>query len=282
VTEVLDGLAAWGEALEAAPGARVLGSIQLVCVTGSEAIGFLQGQLSQDVGSLAIGASCWSLLLEPDGSLGHLVRVVVAGPEQVLVLGALGRAEAIAGRLRRFLLRVDAAVDVSSRLLVAGRSLPAGTLVLPKSTALLAEGLVERTDAPDDGAAGLLEAWALVRGELASADVAEGTNPFELGAEWVGRTASFTKGCYTGQELVARVQARAGSAPQRLCHLVASGMLESGAVIVDDQEVGTVERAVCDPSEDRTWATARIARKVALDGPTPCAVDGLDGVLTTL
>ena len=37
----------------------------------------------------------------------------------------------------------------------------------------------------------------------------------------VERTVSFTKGCYTGQELVARIDARGSNVPRRLVGVVA-------------------------------------------------------------
>ena len=41
----------------------------VVAVTGKDAAGFLQGQLSQDVAALPVGGSAWSLLLQPTGRL---------------------------------------------------------------------------------------------------------------------------------------------------------------------------------------------------------------------
>jgi len=38
-------------------------------VTGSDAVTFVQGQVSADVSSLAVGDSTWSLLLEPQGKV---------------------------------------------------------------------------------------------------------------------------------------------------------------------------------------------------------------------
>jgi len=38
-----------------------------VRVAGPDAQGYLQGQLSQDVAAMAVGASAWSLVLQPQG-----------------------------------------------------------------------------------------------------------------------------------------------------------------------------------------------------------------------
>ena len=47
-----------------------------VRAAGREAVSYLQSQLSQDVGGLAVGASTWSLLLQPNGRVDALLRAV--------------------------------------------------------------------------------------------------------------------------------------------------------------------------------------------------------------
>ena len=77
----------------------------MVAVRGVDAESYLQGQLSQDLASLAVGASADSLLLEPDGKLTALLRVTrIDGQGFVLDVDG-GYGEAVAARLRRFLLR---------------------------------------------------------------------------------------------------------------------------------------------------------------------------------
>jgi folate-binding Fe-S cluster repair protein YgfZ len=46
-----------------------------LAVRGPDAEAYLQGQLSQDVSALAVGAAADALLLEPDGKLSALLRV---------------------------------------------------------------------------------------------------------------------------------------------------------------------------------------------------------------
>ena len=63
------------------------------------------------------------------------------------------------------------------------------------------------------------EAWEAVRIEagvpVAGREMVEGTIAAEVGL--VERTVSFTKGCFTGQELVARLDARGTKVARRLC-----------------------------------------------------------------
>jgi folate-binding protein YgfZ len=67
--------------------------------------------------------------------------------------------------------------------------------------------------------------------------------PAEAGQWLVDRSASFTKGCYTGQELVARVDSRGSNTPRKLRGVVLGENVlpPVGAVLMaDDREVGSV------------------------------------------
>jgi folate-binding protein YgfZ len=70
----------------------------------------------------------------------------------------------------------------------------------------------------------------------------QSTIPEEAGV--VGRTVSFTKGCYTGQELVARIDSRGGNVPRRLRRIVpaAGAVPPPGATLhrPDGKQVGAV------------------------------------------
>ncbi len=74
------------------------------------------------------------------------------------------------------------------------------------------------------------------------AELDERTIPAEAGI--VDRSASFTKGCYTGQELVARIDSRGGNVPRHLRRLTSTAELAVGDILrVDDTEVGHVSSA---------------------------------------
>src|SRR4051812_4266968 len=79
----------------------------VVRATGSDAASFLQGQMSQDVAAMAVGASAWSLLLQPAGKLTAWLRVTREGDESFLLDVAAGWADAVVARLERFKIRVS-------------------------------------------------------------------------------------------------------------------------------------------------------------------------------
>ncbi len=147
-------------------------------VEGEGAVSYLQGQVTQDV-EHAVGT--WSLILEPDGSVISTLWVTrdESGVD-VVVPSAL--AETVLARLNRFRLRARCAITL------------AGACEGPLAT------LGERID-------------ALVPGE---AEFAARLPAQSYGAALVRDAVSFTKGCYTGQELVARLDARSGNVPWRL------------------------------------------------------------------
>jgi folate-binding protein YgfZ len=70
------------------------------------------------------------------------------------------------------------------------------------------------------------------------AELDERTIPAEAGL--VGASVSFTKGCYTGQELVARIDARGSNVPRRLRGLVLSGAAQPGDPLYALDRGGTV------------------------------------------
>jgi folate-binding Fe-S cluster repair protein YgfZ len=146
---------------------------------GDDAELFLQGQLSQDLASLDSNGA-WTLVLAPDS-------VVVTAAYATRVEGGIDLvvprelADAAASRLRRFLLRTKCALSV--------REIDVG----PYAT------VEELIDARWPGAN----------------EFAKSLTPHSFGRHFVDATISFQKGCFTGQELVGRLDARGSSVPWR-------------------------------------------------------------------
>ena len=202
----------------------------VVTVEGPDAVTFLQGQLSQDVAGLDVGAAALTFLLEPQGRIVAILRVVREAADRFRLDGDAGSGPPVLSRLSRYKLRTKADLDLAERVWhAAARSAslppPDGALGLPWP------GLAG-WDLPIDGGARALPGGHVVaEGALdgvrvaavvpAAQDLDERAIPAESGLVDVG--ASFTKGCYTGQELVARMDSRAGSAPRTLRQVVGDG-----------------------------------------------------------
>jgi folate-binding protein YgfZ len=255
-------------------------SRDFVRAAGPDATSFLQGQLSQDVGGLAIGASTWALLLQPQGKMVALLRVLRVGDEEFVLETDTGYGAAVVERLNRFKLRVKCDLDPLDWRCVAVRG-PAshdiapggtGTVVVADWPGLDGADLVGPSPEPPAGAVpSSLEAYEAVRIEagipVMGRELDERTIPAEAGV--VERSVSFTKGCYTGQELVARIDSRGGNVPRRLRGLVlagdaASARPPSGATVRDDagKDVGEVTSVAFSPRLEAVVALAYVRRAV--------------------
>jgi tRNA-modifying protein YgfZ len=204
----------------------------VVRVSGPDAVGFLQGQLSQDVDALAEGASAFSLLLEPQGKVAAFLRVTRTGPDELLLDTDAGHGAGMVTRLERFKLRVKADFEPLDWRCLAVRGAGSASLGVPPvgTWRVVAEtptvpgfDLLGPAPEPPEGARWVgFEAYEALRIEAGvprmGTDLDGDTIPAAAGV--VDRSVSFTKGCYTGQELVARIDSRGGTTPTRLCGVV--------------------------------------------------------------
>lgn len=272
-------------------------------VDGADATTFLQGQLSQDVAAVAEGASAWSWLLAPTGKVDALVRTTRLTGGSWLVDTDAGAGEAVARRLARFRLRTRADIapvegwtaaglrgpgaEGTARrladgtgLVVAGASwpgLPGADLLGPGAAELLAPGSAEAAGLGwEDGELLRIRAGVPAMG----AELDERTTPAETGL--VPVTVSFTKGCYTGQELVARIDSRGSHVPRRLVGLRAGAPLAPGTALArpDGGEGGVVTSVAARP--DGTWAALGYARRAVADGDVLVTPDGTEVAVAEL
>jgi len=199
-------------------------------VTGPDAASFLQGQLSQDVESLAVGDAAWALILQPQGKVDAWVRVTRAADDEFVLDVDAGFGDAVVGRLDRFKLRVTATISPAE----------ARTYEMSESVPVSSDG---------EPAEGWRAEWDRRRVELGipamGRELTEDTIPEESGL--VDASVSFTKGCYTGQELVARIDSRGRNVPRRLRRVVLEaegGQLADGdELTVGGKVVGRVTTA---------------------------------------
>src|SRR5215470_1752737 len=108
-------------------------------------------------------------------------------------------------------------------------------------------------------------------------DMTEETIPVEANLE---AALSYTKGCYIGQEVIARIEAR-GHVNRKLTGLLLSGDLlpEVGAKIVSPQrEVGWITSAVYSPARQQNIALGYVRREALTPG-TPLQVHTRDSTL---
>ncbi len=222
----------------------------VVRIAGPDRRSWLHSLTSQHLTALAPGGSTETLVLSPQGHVEHHLQLVDDG-EQLLAHVEPGTAGALLEFLdrMRFMLRVEVS-DVSDQWAVVW------------SAAGIAEGLVQSTGfgtfgfvprgslgSVVDEPAGMLAFEALrvaARRPRLGVDTDHRTLPHEVG--WLGSAVHLDKGCYRGQETVARVH-NLGRPPRRLALLHLDGsdssLPEVGSeVVLDGRPVGRVGTSV--------------------------------------
>jgi len=265
---------------------------QVVSVEGADAVSYLQGQLSQDIEAMAVGGSAESLVLAPDGKLVALVEVLRTGDESFVLVVASGFADALIERLARFKLRSKVTLRALDWRVVALRGAALGEAA---AAALSGPGGIwtiavqvagtsgvdlvgpEPDDAvPDSARWCSTEAWEALRVEAGIPEMGSELDTSTIAAEahLLSRAVSFTKGCYTGQELVARLDARGNKVARRLYGLV---MAETEAPVASfvgatisvpgaTKVVGKVTSAARCPGLGAPAALAYLHRSVEVPG----------------
>ena len=281
-----------------------------LALTGTQAAELLNGQVSNDVEALAPGTGCYATLLTNKGKMLGDLRVIATGDELLLVCERAAL-QALFDQIRRGAIGWDA--ELHKRTLQHGllsvigphaRAVVPGADALPTdehaSVASEIAGvrvLLVVTDVgvdvvcPAEDTArvqdALLAAGAVAVDEAAAEivrvesgrpryglDVDDTTIPQEAGLN--SRAVSFTKGCYVGQETVARLHWR-GKPNRHLRGLRLSEPVEPGAPLrLGDREVGKVGTIAVSPRHG-VIALAIVRREA---GPGDTLAVGDDGAMT--
>ena len=254
----------------------------VVTVSGPDRLTWLHSLTTQRLDDLAPGESTTALILDPHGHVEHEMHLVDDGTTTWITVEP-GAAAALVSYLdsMRFMLRVEVA-DVTGDWAAVWQPV---RVIDPNHVTWLVPPDVAGVGVTDAGSdrggdaskyvdhrpdvlvgrevlvprAGLIEAldvapagtWALEALRIAAAVPRVGletdhrTLPHEVG--WVGPAVHLSKGCYRGQEAVARVH-NLGSPPRRLALLHLDGAAEAlprhgDPVFAGDREVGWVGSA---------------------------------------
>jgi tRNA-modifying protein YgfZ len=270
----------------AAPGpadapAAVRTTAALIWVEGPDAARFLQGLLSNDIAALAPGDAAPALLLDERGHIVADMRVRRDDAEAFTLVADPAAADDLVAVLERYHFSEDLEVlgPEGAETLVVTAPPPAGVPAVPGTVPGTWELLPDDPDAVL-AATGLpvataeaLEVLRIERGApRVGVDTGARTLVQEAGLE--GRAVSFTKGCYLGQETVARAQHR-GRVNRVLRGLAAAAPLSPGAAVrLDGRVVGTVTSAA--RSARFGEVALAILRREAAPG-ADVSVDGTEG-----
>jgi tRNA-modifying protein YgfZ len=253
-------------------------------VTGPDAADFLQGQVTNDVLALGSGDGCYAALLDPKAHITADMRILSAGAADLWLDTEAEALQAVLGHLRMYKIgrQVEIADRTTERAILSLLG-PASAAVATRATGVPAPaaahdwvqaqlGSVDvRVVATGEGVdllgpagvadtlqAALLDAGATEIGDEAAevlrvergiprygVDMGPDNLPGEAGI--VERAVSFTKGCYIGQEPVARMYHR-GRPNRHLRGLRLDVAVSAGEPLVaGEREVGRLTSAVTSP-----------------------------------
>jgi tRNA-modifying protein YgfZ len=270
-------------------------------VSGPGAIGCVQGMLTNDVGKPGDDSLVYGAFLTPKGMIVVDAWLIRQADALTIIVPAEGHAAAAGVFQRQLPPRLARVTDLTGQARVVwllgehahqilvrsgigtpdspGRVLSVGGDLSPVAVALAPEpapftGLMvgmapaietlaarltsAGADAGDEN--DLRIAWLLAGWPTLGVEIDERTLPQEVRYDEVGGV-SYTKGCYTGQETVARLHFR-GHTNRELRGLrwQESGPLEGRAVLRGDKEVGAVRSTLA--LADRRIGLATIRREV--------------------
>ncbi|MBK5229969.1 MAG: folate-binding protein YgfZ, partial [Thermoleophilia bacterium] len=245
-------------------------------LTGDDAAEFLQGQVTNDIQALAAGKGAYAALLSPKGQMRADMRVLNTGVSLLLLaeanlmpvirktidtfrVGYRFKTDDRGDRLELISLAGPRAHELLAAALgdtavpgaaendnaAAGDGLLAITTLLgvdllgPRDALAPAERALIEAGAEPAGAAAL-ELARIERGvPRYGAEIGDQTIPEEAGLN--DRAVSFTKGCYVGQETVARLHYK-GKPNRRLRGLALAGVVVPGTPVTaaDGRELGNI------------------------------------------
>jgi folate-binding protein YgfZ len=262
-----------------------LDDLTTLSVRGTDAVPFLQGQLSQDMETLGTHGALFAGLHNPQGRCLAVLRAMHLGADHVLLVLPAELAEAVRQQLGRYVLRAkvriedaagawrvygitgpDAAAAASTRLhMPMGADQTRQLIVAPRGEPL-PEGDHVGPDAwrLDDIAGGIPEVTKATSGLW----VAQMLNLDLIGA------ISFRKGCYTGQEVIARAHYR-GQVKRRMQRFFTESempLLPGERVTLSDGRHGQVVVAALAPSGGQEFLAV-----MPLATRTPLVADDASG-----
>jgi tRNA-modifying protein YgfZ len=262
--------------------AFALPQFSVLLVSGTDARTYLQGQLSCDLDALTRETRMLGSLNSPQGRVQAVLWIVERTEGIALVVGASIADETMA-RLKKYILRAKVQITASPLKCfgvyassATGHSEHEGVSRIqwtdkPARTLLLAAGHdVGHRDAErwhlDDVRAGLPQIYPITRESF----VAQMLNLEDLGG------ISFEKGCYTGQEIIARAHFR-GAVKRRMYRYRSSAthVAPGTRVLSEGGHVGEIVDAANESEGSEVLAVVSIDQHDA-----PLTLDGAGAALT--
>lgn len=189
-----------------------LPDLQVLEITGTDAVSFAHAQFSSDVRGLANGAWQWSAWLSPQGRVRAFFHLLRDGDERLRVLLRGGEAETLRAALAPYILRAKVALHVSAARVCGSNQPMAHALELPGSPPRWL--VMADTTGHADESPGARERWRLADIRAGLPVLVENLHD-QLLPQWLGLdrlgAISVSKGCYPGQEVMSRLHFKGGN-----------------------------------------------------------------------
>ena len=223
-----------------------------ITLTGPDAASFANAQFSSDVLALAPGRWQWSGWLDHKGRVRALLQVARPDDERFVVMPRGGDSEAIANDLRRFVFRSKVKIVVSDVLHTSDGDALDDAHASEDASGAISFGEGDASLRYSNATHATADAWHARHIEKGYAWLPDATIdtllPPALSMERLS-AVSFTKGCFPGQEIAARLHHLGGH--KKHLHVVASerALVEGDSLRVDGKAVGIV--LMCNTSSTR-------------------------------
>jgi folate-binding protein YgfZ len=252
-----------------------LSARELLTVTGPDRVSFIQGMVTNDVEKLAEGQSVYAALLNPKGGMMGDLRVLRLGEKLVLDTG-WGYGAAVKAFLMKYLISEEAELEDAPQLALVGLLGPqASADAVPGKLASL-PGLVGGVDVlvPRDALTKLSlpqvdeATYEVLRVEAGvpkyGVDMTESTIPLEAN---LTKALHFQKGCYIGQEVIARATYRGHMNKGLKGLLLGEGAPAAGTELKrGDKKVGFVTSVVRSVAKGQNVALGYVHREAQESG----------------
>lgn len=195
----------------------------VITFEGADALAFLQSQLTNDVAALAVGAWQWQGYCSAKGRLQATFALIRTGEHAFAAVVHHSVAPALAKRLTMFRLRAKLTIDLGTLIVATLHLAPPETANATLATidlsysrwiTLAAPVAAASEAASADVAQAFMQRWNLIGIEAMQPEVTAATAEMFVPQmiDWdhvqPGGGVSFSKGCYPGQEVVARAHYR--------------------------------------------------------------------------
>lgn len=263
-----------------------LSSLACLEITGADRKTYLQGQLSNDLGVLSPSQGQLTCCSSPQGRVQAILRLIEHG-DSVLAIVPSALKDLALQRLRRYVLRAKVRIEPAALQLFAAERSDLHHALLPVPEPLLGcaqsdsrlilrwnDLLAERwlVITPSDSSTQTVSATPTTDAEWQAADIRAGlpqvlpTTHESFVAQMLNldllHAISFNKGCYTGQEIIARAHYR-GTVKRRLFRFsVAAPAAAPGTrVLCQGEHAGEVVNSAGDPAQSELLAVISLAQQ---------------------